>query len=308
MADAKQKLAPSKNTESKVEKEYMKMEFDPSRKYMFELAEENLERELPVIGMIGQKATPEPHKRFRPYQNIVLSSQIIWEGQRRNIRYYDGCTSIFVDQQPKDRDQVKELIEQTRRRHFSDGKFGCHGDERMLLMYLYICSWNANSPFRTRTANSIFVPVDNVKRATDDSLKLDKMEEALRLAKEASFDKMVIHANYLDIPIEDYDSGNELTEEEIRSQYRKRAMRDSENFIKTYGDKKIEFKYYINKALKSGLIKVNGNNAVWGSGDSIIMDISGMKTHEGISEKLYEFSQLSEGEEFMIQLEALYKN
>lgn len=310
MADAKEKLAPSNQKEAekfKFEREYMKMEFDVSKKYMFELAEENLERELPVIGMIGQKATQEPHKRFKPYQNIVLTSQIIWKGQRRGIRYYDGCTSIFIDEQPKEREEIGELIAQTTRRHFSDGKFGCHGDEKMLLLYLFICSWNANSPFRTRSANPIFVSVDKTKQATAESLKLDQTEEALRLAKEASFDKMRIHANYLEIPIEDYDSGNELSEGEIRAMYRKRALRDSAAFIDSYGNKKLEIKYYIDQALMSGIIKISGNNAVWGNGDNIIMDISGMKTHEGVSVKLFEFSQLTDGEEFMIQLEALYK-
>lgn len=312
MANAKQHLAPStqleiKEEKFKLEKEYENMEFDIFKKYMFELAEENLERELPVIGMVGQKAAPEPHKRFKPYQNIVFTSQIIWKGQRRGVRYYDGCTSIFIDEQPKDKEEISDLIAQTRRRHFSDGKFGCHGDERMLLLYLYICSWNSESPFRTRSANAIFVPVDSAKKATAESLKLDQTEEALRLAKEASFEKMKIHANYLEIPLEDYDSGNELEEAQIRASYRKRALRDSASFIESYGNKKLEIKYYIDKSLKAGLIKVSGNTTVWGNSGNVIMDTSGMKSHEGISEKLFEFSQLTEGEEFLIQLEALYK-
>lgn len=312
MADANKNLAPSKQQDNKDrykrENEYLNMEFEAEKKYMFELAEENLERELPVIGMVGQKATPEPHKRFKPYQNIVFTSQIIWKGQRRGIRYYDGCTSIFIDEQPKEREELAELRAQTRSRHFSDGKFGCHGDERMLLLYLFICSWNANSPFRTRGSNPIFISVDNAKRATAESLKLDQTEEALKLAKEASFDKMRIHANYLEISLDDYDSGNELTEDEIRSSYRKYALRNSAAFIESYGNKKLEVRYYIDQALKAGLIKVQGNNSVWGNSGNVIMDISGMKSHEGISAKLFEFSQLAEGEEFLIQLEALYKD
>jgi hypothetical protein len=305
MANANKILAPSKDFKN--EKLYMEMDFDPSKKYMFELAEENQEREFPVIGMIGTKASPEPHRKHKPYHNIVFTSQIIWKGQRRGIRYYDGCTSIFIDEQPKEKDEINELMAQTRRRHFSDGKFGCHGDEKMLLQYMYICSWNAESPFRTRTANPIFIPLDNSKRATAELLKLDQTEKALQLAKDAKLMKMLIHANYLEIPVVDYDSGNELEEDEIRSLYRKRALRDSEAFIKSYGDKKIEVKYYINESLKSGLIKVDGNNVVWGSSGSIITDAAGMKTHEGISEKVFEFSQLADGEEFLIQLEALYK-
>lgn len=311
MADAKT-LAPLKKQEKKeykLEAEYLSMEFDTEKKYMFELAEENQERELPVIGMVGQKASAEPHKRFKPYQNIVLTSQIIWKGQRRGVRYYDGCTSIFIDEQPKDKEEIAELRAQTQRRHFSDGKVGFHGDEKMLLLYLFVCSWNANSPFRTRSANAIFVSVDNSKRATAESLKLDQTEDALQKAKEASLMKMMIHASYLGISTVDYDSGNDLDEHEIRAQYRKRALRDSASFLESYSDEKIEIKYYIDDALGKGLIqnKTNPNKAMWKNGESVICDISGLKSNEGIAQKLYEFSQLEEGEEFLIQLKALYK-
>lgn len=320
MADANPPLAPEKkqpvvekkqveSEKYKFEREYLKMEFDDKKKYMFELAVENLERELPVIGMVGQKARPEPHKRYKPYQNIVLTSQIIWKGQRRVVRYYDGCSSIFADEQPKEKDEVAEFIAQTQRRHFNDGKFGCFGDERMLLLYLNICSWNANSPFRTRSADAVFVSVDKAKIATSETVKLDETEKALQLAKGAPLKNMIIHANYLEIPTTDYDSGNPLDEAEIRAKYRKFALRESAIFLESYGNEKLEVKYYINEALKSGLItsKPNANKASWKGSENVICDISGLKSNEGIAEKLFEFSQLEEGEEFLIQLKALFK-
>lgn len=311
MADAnKQSLAPEKKAEEKfkLEKEYMSMEFDVNKKYMFELAVENLERELPVIGIINNKARQEPHKRFKPYQNIVLTSQIIWKGQRRTLRYYDGCTTIFADEQTKDKEEIADFRAQTRPRHFNDGKFGCFGDEKMLLLYLNICSWNANSPFRTRNADAIFVSVDNARIATAETLKLDETEKALDFAKNAPEKKMMIHAAYLEIPLVDYDSGNDLEPDQIRAKYRKRALMDAKSFLESYGNEKIEVKYYINEALKSGLInsKENANKAAWKTGN-VICDISGLKSTEGIAEKLFEFSQLEEGEEFLIQLKALFK-
>lgn len=302
--------APVKEEEKfKLEKQYMEMEFDPFKKYMFELAVENLERELPVIGMVGQKATAEPHKRFKPYQNIVLTSQIIWKGQRRILRYYDGCTSIFADEQSKDREDIEQFRNATKPRAFLEGKFGCYGDEKMLLLYLMMCSWNADSPFRTRAADAIFVAVDKAKMATLESQKLDQTEEALRLAKEAKEQKMLIHASYLGIPTRDYDSDNDLEPSEIRALYRKEALRNPKNFIDSFGNKSIEVRYFINKALETGLIsnKFNPNKATWKSSNREICDISGLKSHEAISEKLFEFSQLGdEGEEFVIQLRALF--
>lgn len=328
MADANNELAPEKKERKKratksaqaviseiaddsekfpVEAAYMNMEFDSRKKYMFELAVSNPERELPIIETEGQKSRAIPTPKFKPYQNIVLTSQIIWKGQRRILRYYDGCSSIFADEQPKDKKELDEYIKTTTPRAFLEGKFGAFGDEKMLLLYLNICSWNANSPFRTRSANAIFVASNSLKVVSEQTRKLEQTEEALKLAKEATINKMLIHAAFLNIPTIDFDSGNDLTPEEIRVQYRHRALGDAAYFIESFGNKAIEIKYYINQALLKGLItnKHNPNKSTWQNG-SVICDISGLKSNEAIGEKIFEFSQLSEGAEFVIQLKALF--
>lgn len=290
-----------------VEAAYLAMEFEPLKKYMFELATPNPEREMPVVEVEGQKSRFIPTEKFRPYQNIVLTSQIIWKGQRRICRYYDGCTSIFADEQPKDKEEIDQFIKVTQARAFLKGKFGAYGDEKMLLFYLNICSWNANSPFRTRSANAIFIAADTLKIATTESAKLDETERALQLAKDASRTKMLIHSAYLGIETEDYDSGNELTDTEIRTKYRRRALQDSAHFIESYGNKSIEVKYYIKQALLKGLLtnKFNSNKLTWQNGKEVC-DISGLKSNDAIEEKAFEFSQLEDGQEFTIQLRALF--
>lgn len=288
-----------------LEEKALSQKFDVNKKYMFELAVQNPEREYPVMDMFTKRQIQ--NVKFKPFQNIVLTSQIVWNGERRGLRYYDGCTSIFIDEQPKDRETIDQLIKQTRQRHFEEGKFGVYGEERQLLLYLNICSWNGDSPFRTRTADVIFVSVNADKRAAEESIKLDQTEKALQYAKEASEVKMRIHANYLGIPVEDYDSGNPLTEKEIRAYYRKEALRNPESFIESYGNKTIEIKYFIDKALEKGIIsnKMNPNKAAWSSSNNVICDISGLKSMEAIASKLFEFSQSEEGEEFLVQLRSI---
>ncbi len=280
--------------------------FDVNKKYVFESATRNPERDLPVIDMVTKR--PAPHKDFSPYRNIVLTSQIVWEGERRTIRYYDGCTTLFVDEQPKEEKLIEQYIKQSKKRALVDGKFSCFGDERMLLIYLTICSWNAESPFRTRTAQAIFIAQNADKVATEKAEKLDLIDEAMGLAKQATDNKMWIHANYLGIPDTDWDSDNKLTAKEMRTAYREAAANDPKRFIESYGNKSIEIKYYIDKSLEKGTIsnKFNSNKATWGSNNSVICDISGLKTNEAISQKLFEFSKTEEGEEFTIQLKALY--
>ncbi len=292
--------------EGSKEHKALSREFDPGKKYMFRLAMQNLPREIPVY----EKASgqPIPQKQYPPFRNIVFSSQIVFNGSRTNIRYYDGCETIFVSGQPKEKDVIDQLKQQTKQRFFLDGKFGAYGDEKMLLLYMHMCSWNGDSEFRTMAADSVFVPVDKTKQATETTDKLDKMEKALKLAKEASETKMLIHASYLGIPDTDYDSGNPHTPEEIKVMYREAAAKDPSFFIESYGNKAIEYKFFINKALMDGTIsnKFNPNKATWGSANKEICDISGLKSTEAIAEKLLEFSQLEAGQEFAVQLRNLY--
>lgn len=296
--------APVLRKEGK-EKFLPEYKFDINKKYVFELAQQNPERELPVIDMVTKRAAE--HKKFNPYRNIVLTSQIVWEGERRTLRYYDGCTTLFVDEQPKEEKIIEQYIKQSKKRAFVDGKFSVFGDERMLLIYLTICSWNAGSEYRTRTAQAIFIAQNPDKIATQESEKLDKIEEALKYAREATATKMFIHANYLGIPDTDWDSDNKLTEKEMRTKYRQEASRNPAKFIESYGNKSIEIKYHIDKALEKGLIsnKFNPNKATWNPSNTVICDISGLKSHDAISQRLFEFSQSEEGEEFVIQLKAI---
>jgi hypothetical protein len=313
MANASPKEAPVKEkgpeTTTKAptkEQRFLAQVFDPEIKYVFELAEENPIRQHPVVDMHTMR--PAPHKRFRPYQNIVLTSQIIWNGQRRGVRYYDGCDTIFIDEQSKDKDTIEQFVKQTRRREFIEGKFSCFGDERMLLLFLYISSFNVESEFRTRTADAIYRPANAAKKATLEAEKLDQIEQALELAKNAKLSKIMIHADYLGIPLEDYDSGNPLSEKEIRTAYRLEASRNAKSFIESYGNKGLEIKYYIKKALAQGLITndVLPNKEVWKSSSREICDSAGLKSFEARLERLYEHSQLEEGEEFKVQLVALF--
>lgn len=280
-------------------------EFDPLKKYVFHLATENMESEKPVID--ARTNRPLPHKKFKPFQNLIMTSQIVWNNGRVGIRYYDGCESIFVSQQPKEKDIVDDLIQRTRRRNFLEGKLVVEGYEKMLLLYLSLCSWNSDSLFKTTTSTAIFTPQNSEKVATAESDRLDMIETAMGYAREASLSKMLIHAAFLGIPTTDYDSGNELTEKEIRIEYRKSASSKPSTFIESYGNKTLEIKYYIEQALLKGLInnKFNPNKATWGKNNTVITDISGLKSNEAIAQALFEFSQSEAGEEFVVQLKAL---
>jgi hypothetical protein len=121
---------------------------------------------------------------------------------------------------------------------------------------------------------------------------------------------MRIHSAYLGIPLINDDSGNELEDAELRIKYRTFAADEPSLFLKSYGNEKIEIKFFIDKALQKGIIsnKHNPNRATWGSKNTVICDISGLVSPEAISQKIFEFSQTEEGTEFLVQLKALAKD
>lgn len=323
MANAATKSAPSselkffegvlgqKVKEGSLEHQYLEEidNYEISKNYVFELASENNERENGVYEVIQNRNYPVKTNKHNASTNLVLSSQIVWNGGRVGIRYYDGCDTIFVADQPKDKDIIDQFIKQTNRRYFLHGKLGMFGDEKMLLFFCKICSWNVESPFRTRSASNVFKPVDRGMILSKESSKLDQIEEALALAKSATENKMLIHGNYLGISNLDFD-GNEVTPKDFRIEYRKKASEDPGLFIESYGNKVIELKYYIDQALLKGLIsnKANKNRATWGKNNAEICDISGLTSHDAISDRLLEYAQTEEGTEFGIQLKTLFSS
>src|SRR6516225_9962874 len=94
-APSKQKfidIEGEKVVEGSNEHKLLSMEFEPLKRYVFELAKKLPQRELPVINVRTHK--PVEHQEFNPQRNLVFTSQIIWQGRRRMVRYYDGCDTI----------------------------------------------------------------------------------------------------------------------------------------------------------------------------------------------------------------------
>lgn len=292
------------------------------KKRVYVLANKNTRRGR----IFDENGNPRGEAEYKPRQNLLFRSSIRWDGSdlvvdeksgkrisgqpagKRTLRYYDGCTSIFADEQTTDRETLEGYMNSTRERVFANGYLEVYDFEDMLIKYLDMCSYNGESPYRIPNIPAVFLPLDSDKQAEIEADKLDDLEEALEYARKADFKHMKIHAQFLGISETDLKTGNPLSEKALRTEYRKKAQENSKRFIQTYNDKSIQVESWIKEAMKSGEISTSliPNKAVWGKKGSVICDISGLKTEEGILNKLIELSQLPDGEEFMTQLKALY--
>lgn len=312
MAETKVKKAKVESTTEEV---------DANQRFMYVLAEKN-DR---LGGIYDARTNREvTGNAYKPYRNLLLTGAILWPGDekldeqgkvisgfpkgKRHICYYDGCSSIFVDEQPKENATRIKLLEATRQIAFNNGYLSVFGYETKLKKFCDIASWNGDSPYRLPNAPVVYLNVDSESEKAAIADSLDSLEEALKMAKEASDMHVLVHGRYLGVPELDEITGNQLSQKAIRALYRKKAQDNPDEFIKSYSDKSISIKYFVEKAIEAGEINTNTNTnkAVWRKSNQIITDISGIKSQEGIKSALVEFAQSTEGEEFAIQLKALY--
>ena len=291
-------------------------EFPENMKYTYVLAFKNEARGR-VFDENGNKRGDAEYPSRR---NVLLRSSIVWPKDTKDpfnpdkprtagrhlIRYYDGCSTLFVDDQPRERETIDQLVNSTRDLYFIHGYLEIQSYDRMLKLFMDWASWNEGSPFRVMTVDPIFKMLDPEKSRVEEGVDLDKIEEAMKLASEASEKKMVIHAKFLDIPTIDYVTRIELSPAALRTEYRKAAMKDTKRFLATYNDESMHFKYWIEKAMVEGELSTTKipNRAAWARKGVVICDISGFTTHEAILNRLIEHAKTNE--EFAEQLKALY--
>lgn len=299
---------------------------DFNRKYVYVLAEES-NNDAKIFNVRTNERVRGP--KYPIYRNLLLRSSIIWDGSdlvkdekgnrisgqpagRRLIRYYDGCTTLFVDDQPKDKETIDAAMAGTRQLFFVNGHLDVFGYDFMLKQFLDWTSNNENSPYRVRGSRGIFKLLDIEAQREVESKQLDLMFEAMSIAKTCDTKKMLTHARFLGIADVDLKTQNKLSASAIRTEYRRIAKENPKYFVETFNDKTIQVKTWIEMAIEAGDISTTliPNNAVWVNGNNKgagICDISGLKSHEGILNKLIEFSQLPDGNEFLDQLKVQYE-
>lgn len=289
---------------------------DINTKYAYVLAQENEKRGR----VYDENGVARDEVKHKPYLNVILRSSIVWDGRedpfsgkprakgRQGIRYYDGCTTLFMDDQPKEKETIDSLLGATREVVFNHGYLFIYGYDALLKVYLDWCSYNEDSAFRIPNSPAKFKMVNSEKESQQDEALLELEDKARDLAKNAPVKKMRIHAAYLGLPFIDAITGHDLSESAIRTEYRKEAKRMPKRFVESYNDKTIEVSTWIADALSTGKIstKKRPNSALLMPGEVFLCDISGLKDNDLIIQKLVELTQTEEGSDLLAQLKSLY--
>ena len=289
---------------------------DLNTRYAYVLSQKN----EPRGRVYDENGNKRQEIEYKPYVNVLMRSSIVWDGSkdpfsgqprakgRHQIRYYDGCTTLFIDNQPKEKETLDQLIASSRDLTFDFGYLFIYGYDTMLKMYLDWCSYNEESPYRIPNSVAKFKNVNTEKQAEIEAQLLEEEDKARDLAKNADVKKMNIHAKYLGIPLVDHITQQPLSVTAIRTEYRKFAKANPKHFNKSYNDKSVELHTWVTEALNTGQISTSiiPNKAIWAKGNTEICDLSGLRAQNLVIDKIVEFSLTDEGSDTLAQLKSLY--
>lgn len=221
-------------------------------------------------------------------------------GTERNIRYLEGVSTIYEDEQEQLSEQKKK---QRPRIVFINGVLTVPATKTSLVKFLMLSNMNEGNKNRMQHARVVYRLLDFEKQENDALNIAETRMEAMKMAMNASIETMIPHAQYLGISfINQY--GDERGEKAIRVDYLDVADKNPETFMKTYNNPLVRIEYAIRKAVSVSLINLESvkGQAIWGDTKKFITQIPDRKDP---IKHLSEFALTAEGKDFYAQLKSI---
>jgi hypothetical protein len=241
-----------------------------------------------------------PGKLPYPENWLVKNADIIYDeetGTERNIRYLEGVSTIWEDEQEHLSEQKKRSRPDIR---FVNGYLRVPANKPSLLEFLMKSNMNESNKNRMAGTKSLYKLLDFQAEEEKNLEKAETRMQAMKIAMEAPLDMMIPHAKYLGIRFTN-NQNVERGDKAIRFDYLDVADKKPDMFIKTYNNPLVKIQYIVQKAAASGLIDTSSvkGQAIWGDSKSFIAQIPDGKTP---IEFLSEFCLTEKGKEFYSQI------
>jgi hypothetical protein len=241
-----------------------------------------------------------PGKLPYPENWLVKNADIIYDeetGTERNIRYLEGVSTIWEDEQEHLSEQKKRSRPDIR---FVNGYLRVPANKPSLLEFLMKSNMNESNKNRMAGTKSLYKLLDFQAEEDKNLEKAETRMQAMKIAMEAPLDMMIPHAKYLGIKFTN-SQNVERGDKAIRFDYLDIADKKSDMFIKTYNNPLVKIQYIVQKAMNSGLVDTSSvkGQAIWGDSKSFIAQIPDGKSPV---EFLSEFCLTEKGKEFYSQI------
>lgn len=241
-----------------------------------------------------------PGKLPYPENWLVKNADIIYDeetGTERNIRYLEGVSTIWEDEQEHLSEQKKRSRPDIR---FVNGYLRVPANKPSLLEFLMKSNMNESNKSRMAGTKSLYKLLDFQAEEEKNLEKAETRMQAMKIAMEAPLDMMIPHAKYLGIKFTNTQNV-ERGDKAIRFDYLDVADKRPDMFIKTYNNPLVKIQYVVQKAMASGLVDTSSvkGQAIWGDSKSFIAQIPDGKVPV---EFLSELCLTEKGKEFYSQI------
>ena len=240
---------------------------------------------------------PYPETYFIRNADVIFDEESKME---RNIRYLEGVSTIFEDEQEHLSDFKKKQRPEIK---FINGVLIVASNRTSLVKFLLASNMNEGNKNPIQGTRKIYKLLDFEAQEEQAIGKAETRMEAMKLAMEAPVENMIPHAQYLGVRFKNQ-YGDDRGDKAIRVDYLDCADKNPDLFIKTYNNPLVKVEYSIRKAMSVNMIDVETSKgqAIWGDTKKFIAQIP---DRSDAVKYLSEFCLTEKGKDFYSQLKSI---
>jgi hypothetical protein len=238
-----------------------------------------------------------------PETYSIRNTDIIFDEDaqtERNIRYLEGVSTIFEDEQEHLSDFKKKQRPEIK---FINGVLVVKSNRTSLIKFLLASNMNEANKNRIHGTRKVYRLIDFEAQEEQAISKAEGRMSAMKLAMEAPIENMIPHAQYLGVRFKNQYNENR-GDKAIRVDYLDCADKNPDLFIKTYNNPLVKVEYLIRKAMSVSLIdlETSKGQAIWGDTKKFIAQIP---DRTDAIKYLSEFCLTDKGKDFYSQLKTI---
>jgi len=240
---------------------------------------------------------PYPETYFVRNTDVIFDEETQTE---RNIRYLEGVSTIFEDEQEHLSDFKKRQRPEIK---FISGVLVVPSNRTSLVKFLLSSNMNEGNKNKIPGTRVVYRLLDFQAQEEQAINKAETRMNAMKLAMEAPIENMIPHAQYLGVRFKNQ-YGEDRGDKAIRVDYLDFADKNPDLFIKTYNNPLVKVEYLIRKAMSVNLIDVETSKgqAIWGDTKKFIAQIP---DRVDSVKYLSEFCLTEKGKDFYSQLKSI---
>ena len=256
-----------------------------------------------IFQLTGRFYVNSVYRQPFPENYLLRNTDMIFDDDtqtERNIRYLEGVSTIYEDEQEHLSEQKKRQRPDIR---FTNGTLRVPSNKPSLVEFLLKSNMYDKKKNRIPGSNPVYTLLNFEEQEQKEVEKTERRMDAMKMAMDAPEEIMIPHAKFLGIKFTNQ-HGIERSTRAIRVDYLNFADKSSEAFITSYNNPIVKSQYLVSKVISIGLIDTSTvkGQAIWGDTKKFIVQIP---DKEIPVQFLAKFALTEAGKEFYSQLKSL---